>query len=137
MPMDTYTRRALIAELQEKSEAGRAELERKQLEREADPIACDNWIRAAETTVREPEPEFITKTNDNALVVPEPEPQPELAFTEEQADAIGYALAAERKRERAELEKGLAPMREKIAKLEGQISVLLALLHQRNQDPKH
>jgi hypothetical protein len=126
--MDTYERRALIEELQEKSAEGRAEIERKQAEREADPIAYDNWIRAEATL---PElPEFVTKTNENGLVTPAPEPQPELAFTDEQADAIGYVVAAERKRERKELEKSLAPMRERIAHLEGKVEMLLQLLQQ-------
>jgi hypothetical protein len=133
--MDTYTRRALIAELQEKSEAGRQELVRRQAAREADIIAYDEWVRS-EDPVPAPDAGLVFKDNDNALVRP-PRAEPDLLHPqiERLFDATSEAFLLERKRERKEREESLAPLRAQIARLQGQISVLLAL-QQRSTEPK-
>jgi hypothetical protein len=128
-----YERRELIETLKEQADACRAELERKRLEREADPIAYDNWVRSEEPMPVQ-DAGLVFKDNDNALVI---QPERELVFTDEQADAIGYAMVAERKRERQEIETKLAPLREKIANLEGKVEILLGLLQTRIADAKH
>ena len=134
MDMD---RLELIARLQEQIAESRQELVRKTTEREANPIAMHDYLRA-EIQQTPKEEVLLYKTTDNnalaATAVVELESSP---FTAEQIDIIAQAFAFDQEREQAERERSFAPLREKIANLEGKVEILLGLLQNRLPEPRH
>jgi hypothetical protein len=131
--MDAYEKRALIEQLQEKSEAGRAEISRREQEREDNPALMQDYLMARDYSA--PDAGLEYKDFENP---PLPNTQPatyldQPCFTEAQADSICELVVRYYKRECKQREQALEPLKQRIAKLEGQISVLLAL---QQREPK-
>jgi len=128
MPMNGYERQIFIEELREDCDANRAEIERKRLARESDPIAYDDYIRSADPVQ---DVGLIFKDHDNTAHGPHlPEPEPPITREEiskafdASADGVGELIALERQRERKELAEKLAPILERLTRIEGALDVL-------------
>lgn len=129
--------RDYLEQLRAQAEAVRADLEERESLLEGDPQAVHDAIMAA---TRPAMPAIVHKTmvngervrrrtisvNDNGDDVPPP-------FTDEQTELLADTLAQFRMDFRSELEDmmdaAVAPLRERIANLEGQLSMLTNLLN--------
>jgi hypothetical protein len=127
-----YERRALMEIVTEQRDANRAEIERKRLEREADPIAYDNWIRSADPVANAG---LVFKDHENSASTHQFSEPMVGDFTEAQADGIcelvvTYYKRANKKREQA-IQQSVAPLHERLTRLEGKVDALLASMEQR------
>jgi transposase len=124
----------------------RENIERRQAELDACHENIMNEERRTLERARAAEPEVIYKTRENALIergsgTIVPHSEPECVETEpDWVDATAIALAETRAEMRADfealVEKAQATTRKKIARLEGQLAVLTAILGDKKPAPR-